>query len=303
MKMKTNLLKNSANEWLLSEKYLLKESTYHIYYKIIRNHIIPLLGNKKINQITKKDIMDFNNKLCDYGNRKNGRGLNNKTVRDINSVLHLILKYEGIELQVKLPKIIKKEIDVIPFKELSILENYCINNLNSYTLGIIIAINTGIRLGELCALKWENIDLINGIIYINSTLQRIPSFNGNKSKVIITSPKTCNSIREIPINNNLLKCLKKVKKNKDCFVLTNAIKPIEERGYYRRYKTILKHAKLKDYNFHVLRHTFATRCASVGIDAKSLSEVLGHSNVKTTLTLYVHPSLSIKRDYLNLLCK
>ena len=296
MKKKFNIL---ANEWLSYQKFLVKESTYSNYYDIVNNHVIPYLGNEYCKNIDKKKIISFNQYLLTEGNKKNNKGLSNKTVKDINIILKQILNHENISINVKIPKVIPKEIKVMSKEDYLKLQNYCLCNLNTYTLGILICMYTGLRIGEICALKWENIDLDKGIIYVRSTIQRIKDFNSGKSKILISSPKTSSSFREIPIINFLLPLLKKFKNNNDYYVITNKIKYIEPRGYYLRYQTILNKLNMNYYNFHCLRHTFATKCAELGVDAKSLSELLGHSNVKTTLTLYVHPSMDAKKTYMD----
>ena len=292
-----------ALEWLNYQKFLVKESTYSNYIEKVNNHILPYLGNKLCKDIKKETLINFNKYLLTEGNKKNNKGLSNKTVRDINTVLQQILSYNNIVVNVKIPKVKQKDIKVLSKDDFKRLQNYCLEHLTTYTLGIIICLHTGLRIGEICALKWENIDLKRNIISVKNTILRITSFEEGKSKIIISSPKTSSSIREIPINKFLRPLLSKFKNKDNIYVLTSKIKYIEPRCYYRRYQTILNKLGLSYYNFHSLRHTFATKCAELGIDAKSLSELLGHSNVKTTLTLYVHPSLEIKKIYMDKLCE
>lgn len=135
-------------------------------------------------------------------------------------------------------------------------------------------------------------------MFVNHTILRIFDSDDKNSRILITTPKTDNSIRKIPLNHFLLKCLFSVKGNDSDYILTNSKKYIEPRNYYSRYKTIMKQLNMSEYNYHTLRHTFATRCMEIGIDIKSLSELLGHANIKTTLSIYVHPNFSLKRKYL-----
>ena len=155
----------------------------------------------------------------------------------------------------------------------------------------------------MCALKWEDVDLENEVIYVRKTILRVKDIDSkNKSKVIINCPKTEAAIRVVPINKKLYKVLRKLKSKPNNFILTNSTRFIEPRNYYERYRTLLKKLNINNYNYHILRHTFATRCIEVGADSTSLSEVLGHINIKTTLSLYVHPSYESKKKFLDKIC-
>ena len=169
------------------------------------------------------------------------------------------------------------------------------------SLGILLSLNTGLRIGEICALKWENIDLKEKNIYVKKTLQRVYDTENKKTKIIIDKPKTENSIRCIPLNSKIYEELNKIKKGfseKDFFLTGADGIYIEPRVYQNYYKNMLKSSKVKEYNFHVLRHTFATNCIEVGMDIKSLSEILGHATVDITLNRYVHSSRKMKEKYL-----
>lgn len=159
------------------------------------------------------------------------------------------------------------------------------------------------RIGELCALKWENIDLINGIIKITATLQRIPDINGEsdkKTKIIITEPKTPSAKRTIPLPGFLIKRLKCIEpKTDNAFLLTGTERFTEPRAFTYVFKKNLKESGVPDINFHALRHTFTTRCIENDFEPKALSEILGHSSVNTTLGIYTHPSVEYKRESIN----
>lgn len=182
---------------------------------------------------------------------------------------------------------------------------YAINNLNNKNIGILICLFAGIRIGEVCALKWEDINLNDGLISINKTIQRIFAKNKNNSysKIIISSPKTKNTNRLIPINKNFTKILKSLKSDNENYILTGTNKYIEPRVYRNYFNNVLNTLKIKHFNFHSLRHTFATNCISLGVDYKTVSELLVHSNVNMTLDLYVHTSLSQKQKCYNKLIK
>lgn len=296
-------INNGIKIWLKYQKYLVKESTYAHYVEIIQNHILPYFENKLISNISKNDVVDFNHMLLSEGNKITKQPLSSKTVKDINTVLKQILSFFDNDIKFKNPKIIKKEINTFNKEEQNLLKEYCLAHLDSYTLGIIICLYTGLRLGEICSLKWEDIDLENRILHVNRTILRIKDAENHGSKIVINTPKTDSSIRKIPINKFLFLLLQSFQSEDENYVLTSNKKFIEPRCYYRRYKTILKRLKLKNFTFHTLRHTFATTCTEIGVDSKSLSELLGHSNIKTTLSLYVHPSLEVKKDYMDRLCQ
>lgn len=287
-----------SKEWLDYKKVSIKNSTYYNYLFIIEKYLNPEFKNKDI-----KTIQNYN-----YYVKKLQERLSSKTIRDIINVLKSILKYYETEynciLQVKkinVPKIEKRKLKILTNKEKEQLENYCFEQNTLKTLGIVLCLNTGMRLGEICALKWENIDLVNKCIYIEKTLQRVYNQQNKNSNIIIDKPKSDFSIRSIPINKKvygILKNLKKMFNDNDYFLSGKSNKIIEPRNYQYTFKLILKKCKLKSYKFHILRHTFATNCIEVGMDAKSLSEILGHSDVNITLSTYVHSSDEIKKKYL-----
>lgn len=287
-----------ANEWIEYKKISVKESTYCNYLFIIEKYLNPEFQSKNI-----EEIQNYNYYIQELLKR-----LSSKTVRDIINVLKSIIKYYEDEynciLQVKrinLPKLDKSRIKILSQKEKIKLEKYCIEENTLKALGIIVCLNTGMRVGEICSLKWKNIDLEDKKIYVDKTLQRIYNKNKGNSNIIIDQPKTDCSIRNIPINQKLydiLKPLKKKYKDEDYFLSGNDKEIVEPRNYQYTFKSILKHCKIKPYKFHILRHTFATNCIEVGMDAKSLSEILGHSDVDITLGIYVHSSDKIKKKYL-----
>lgn len=173
------------------------------------------------------------------------------------------------------------------------------NNLCNQTLGILICICTGLRIGEICALKWEDVDLKTEVINIDHTIQRIYISTAKKSKVIISSPKTESSRRKIPIASELMPLLQQFKSNSDFYVISGEKKYIEPRTYRKFFKKMLNILKISKLKFHSLRHTFATQAIENGIDYKTVSEILGHASIGITLNLYVHPDLKHKKECLN----
>lgn len=302
VKKRTITFEEASYEWLEQKKGTIKDSTYYRYLYLIKKYLNFNLKNLSLKQIEKYDF----NKLVMELNKI----LSAKTVKDILINLKSILNYieEEYDCKTKVRKIKSPQICTEPLTILSKIEkrkiiNYCMQENSLKSLGIIICLNTGLRIGEICALKWKEINLDKREICVRNTLQRIYNEPLKKTKIIIESAKTRTSIRNIPISNKLydiLYPLKKKYKDQDFFLTGSSEKYIEPRNYQSTFKIILKKCKIKKtYKFHILRHTFATQCIEVGIDPKSLSEILGHSDVSITLNRYVHSSYRLKRKYLN----
>lgn len=287
-----------TEEWLKYKKNTVKKSTYYNYSYSVEKYLYPKFADQDITQI--KDYNDFIEKLTDT--------LAPKTVRDIITKLKEIINFyeeeHNTKLNIKkmsLPKMNKKEIQILSNKEKQKLEKYCIQQNDLKSLGILICLNTGLRVGEVCALRWENVDFETRRIHVEKTIERIYSKEENKTIVIIDTPKSITSVRTIPINSKLYNILKQIrgKSKKTDFVLTGSSEHyVEPRNYQYHFKEILKRNKVKKYKFHTLRHTFATNCIEAGMDIKSLSEILGHADVSITLNIYVHSSDKAKRKYL-----
>ena len=306
--------KKLAEEWMQYQKRFIKESTYCTYAVQMKNHIIPLFGNLQCNKIT-SDLLQNNIMQWFEHNRLQGEmPLSDKTVCDIMIILKSCLNY-GVQKGYILPKSVNivlptvktknARIQIYNLKEQQVIVEAVLSNLTSRSNGILISLYTGIRIGELCALKWSDIDLTNKTIIISKTLQRLyfKDIHGkNYTKVSISSPKTVNSIREIPISTRLLQVLEKLSvDNSEAYVLTNTEKYMEPRTYRNFYKHFISNLNVHQLKFHSLRHTFATRCIEFGADYKSVSEILGHANVNITMSLYVHPSIEQKRKCVELM--
>lgn len=293
--VKNYTLSNLSSEWLTSVGKTVKKSTYQKYETIIRKHIQPhsLSGIFLIN-LTTKEIHSFSEQLCN-------NGLSAKTANDILVVVGLILKYAEDIYNIPKPKIKyikqpKKELRVLSGNEQATLEEFLYKNINSYKLGILLALYTGIRIGELCALQWE--DIYSDRIVINKTVQRLKT--GDRTVLTVTAPKTNSSIREIPIPEFLKTYLNAFRETGS--VMKNGHgKAVEPRLMQITFDKYIRECGLSKTNFHALRHTFATRCVESGFDVKSLSDILGHSDVKTTLNKYVHSTMNQKKKNMNLL--
>lgn len=307
------LYKDWIWDWLFYKKDYIKESTYANYSNIISNHIAPDLGKYYLNELDNKLIQKFLLNKYRNGRLDNLGGLSNKTIRDIMAIIKSSLKdayKEGIIRNLNLDFIYPKsnskdKIYTLSKQDQDKLTNYILLNKSVKSLGILLTLYSGIRIGELCALQWKDIDFKNNILHINKTLQRvyIKDNNVKNSKIIITNPKTHNAERDIPLNKDFAKELKNYKTNSEDYLLSCTNKWIEPRTYRRFFERTIKKANIEKINFHGLRHTFATNCIKLGVDYKTVSELLGHATVNITLNLYVHPQMSQKKKCINMICK
>ncbi len=287
-------IEDSIISWFDS-KISIKDSSYTNYYSIIYSKIIPFFKDKKLKDIRDEDILEFIKYLQD-------KGLGNKRIKDILLVFKQFLKYNGINIKYELPKVSQNKIITLTDEEIRKIEKKTKHTNNVKEFAILFTLFSGVRIGELCALKWKDIDLNNKVIHITKTLIRVRNkdiSNGQKTKLILDSPKTHNSIRDIPINDALMPYLKKFKRDDNCYFLTENESFMSTKRYYKFYLNYLKSLSIKKYKFHILRHTFATHSLLCGVDIKSLSEILGHSSVKITLDLYVHINDSEKLFQIN----
>lgn len=299
-----NTYKKHVIKWLNEKKSYVKESTYANYSYIVYNYIIPYVGNYNVKKLNKKVFQDLILNLHE-------KSLSNKTIKDIIMVIKSSLRKVFEENKIKsfsLKLVYSKEkniktMNVLSKNEQHILMEYIIKNISDKNVGILLSLLCGLRIGEVCALKWENIDLENKIIHITKTIQRIYIKENNTilSKVVITNPKTIKSNRDIPINDFMYEKLINLRKNNNVFVLSGNAQYIEPRTYRNYFTKILKSLNLRHFKYHSLRHTFASNLISLKIDYKTVSELLGHSNISLTLNLYVHPSNQDKLECIDIL--
>lgn len=305
-KIKSNRVKSEksfelyCSEWIFINNSRVKESTSARYKTDINNHIMPFFGRYAPVEITTELITEFTNLLITE------KQLSPKTVKDILVLLKSILKYTakfepapGL-VEVYIPKPAAKEIRVLTNDEQSRFVEYLLNDMDSCKFGIIFALMTGLRIGEICALRAGDISLSDKTVTVRETMQRIPNTgsSGSKTKIIFTPPKSNTSARIVPLTNTAYELSKRMTENCSprAFLLTGSeTKFIEPRVLQYRIKKYSKDCGIEDLHFHVLRHTFATRCVEVGFEIKTLSEVLGHSSPQITLERYVHSSLEFKR--------
>ena len=294
-----------ANDWLNTIKNSVKESTYANYFCKLQKHILPKFGGIKYEKLTANFLNDFvREKLAEH--------LSAKYVSDILNVIKAITKFarrtyncEDKAENIVVPKDRKvAEKVVLSGSEQKTLISYLSKNTTCSNVGIMLTLMTGLRIGELCALKWSDIDLKSGLINVTKTMQRIKNFSGkNSTKIIIGTPKSRTSVRQIPIPKPLLKVLENLKSDGEKYFLTGKNLFAEPRTMQYRFQAILKKIGLPKFNFHAPRHTFATNCAALGFDVKTLSELLGHSSVEITLNRYVHSSLDRNRACMEILSR
>lgn len=296
--VKGKTINQITEEWKEEKKKYVKKSTYAAYQLLIQNHIKPYFGD--LYEVNEEKVQQF---VFD----KLDAGLSEKTIRDIIIVLKMILKFgikngylEYVQIDAKFPsKQEKKDLDVLSKADQKKFMEHLRNNFTFKNLGIFICLSTGMRIGEICGLRWCDVDTVEGVIKVRHTLQRIYIIEGKTrhTELLLDTPKTANSVRDIPMSSELLKMLKSLNKvvNENYYVISNDIKPIEPRTYRNYYKKLCKQLDIPELKFHGLRHSFATRCIESKADYKTVSVLLGHSNISTTLNLYVHPNKEQKK--------
>ena len=287
-----------AAAWKEYKRPYVKQSTMAAYVLILENHVLPYFGDG--DSLHEQAVQAF-------VLQKLERGLSVKTIKDILIVLKMVMKF-GVknewmtyyEWDIKYPTTsTSKELEVLSVANHRKILNYIQSHFTFMGLGIYISLSTGLRIGEICALKWSDINVTDGTITVSRTIERIYIIEGEKkhTELIISTPKTKNSCREIPMSKELLAMIKPLKKvvNEDFYVLTNDERPTEPRTYRNYYSGLMVKLDIPKLKYHGLRHSFATRCIEAGCDYKTVSVLLGHSNISTTLNLYVHPNMEQKK--------
>ncbi len=280
----------------------IKPSTYENYYRCVQKYVIPFFKKAGDERITGPQVKQFVKSITDDGRFSDS--YKKKILSIFKTALRDILKGSGdyslILEEVKLPRADCTAMQVFSIKEQRLIENAAMNSDDKRALGILLCFYTGIRLGELCALKWKDIDFEAGTVSISRTVSRTRNFqqNTNQSMLLVGVPKSRKSVRKIPLPDFLLKLSSEFityARNENSYVLSGAKFPIEPRTYQKLFKRILANAGVEDRKFHAIRHTFATRALELGVDIKTISEILGHSNVSTTLNIYAHSLMEHKK--------
>lgn len=295
--------------WMENNRIRLKGGTINKYRNLIDTHIMPELGSVKLNNITSTVVNNFLTQKLQKGRIDKTGGLSASYVRSIMLIVNSAIKFAVAEqmcLPLKTPIMkpsnSKTEITVLSIDEQKRLEMHLRSDLDPTKAGIYISLHTGLRIGEICALAWDDVDFKNRIIKIRHTVARVRVSESGKetaTKLIIDAPKTPSSTRDIPISSALLPILEQIhSSSSSTYVISESSEFISPRTYEYRYHRLLDESGIASVNYHALRHTFATRCIEAGVDVKSLSEILGHSNVGITLNTYVHSSMELKRSQL-----
>lgn len=295
---------DAASMWVQNSQIKNKGGTTNKYQNLIDSHILPYWSDIKLSEINSFMINSFLKEKLENG-RLNGKGgLSPSYVRSIMIVMNSVINYaiaekmcEPLRSPILKPAIIKKEIEVLSLENQRRLEETISTPDDPTELGILISLYTGLRIGEICALAWNDIDYHKGTLKVNHTVARVKSPDCRSSSIlIIDTPKTKASIREIPIPLRLTDALKRTHEiSLSPYVVSTSESFVSPRTYDYRYHKIITSAGIPNVNYHTLRHTFATRCIEAGVDIKSLSEILGHANVAITLNTYVHSSIDTKR--------
>lgn len=292
--------------WIKSQEAYWKAGTCSAYRQILHKYIIPYMGHINIRQVTDRTMLEFVERV---NQQENSIMLSGNYMFQICAVIRRIMiymnkQYDGSIMVPDNPIAAKKSHNIILPSDasLSVLEDYLRSHCDNDTcLGILIALHTGIRIGELSALTWKDIDLDDGIVYVRKNMLRVHKNDWgqteeNATQIIEQQPKSSDSVRIIPLPPSLMPILKKYRKDASDYVICGARSPwAEPRTIQYRFESILKNCQIEYFNFHMLRHVFATRCVAIGLDVKSLSEILGHSNIQMTLNLYVHSTIQQKR--------
>ena len=310
----TLTVKNLFDEWLEHIAITAKRSTVNTYRIIAENHILPLMSDMPLYKVSSSFLSDIVKNKLNNGRLDGKGGLSAKTVQNIVCVLKAVFSFaEKVHNMrspadvVPFPKCERKDIEVLTDEEVSTIREYCESKEDYFSVMYELCLATGIRIGELCALQVSDIDFENSILTVQKTVQRVKnndiSVSGN-TKVIVTSPKTKSSIRKIPLPTKLLESIKAYisahnKADGDFIFSAADNKPLDVRTVQKKFTVILKRCGVRKVKFHILRHTFATKWANANFDVKSLSEILGHSSINTTLSLYVHPSVESKRKFID----
>ena len=285
-----------AAMWLADKQQYVKMSTYCAYSLLLSNHLKPVFAKEQ--DVTEELVQTFV-----LG--KLQQGLSRNSVKDMLMVLKMVLKYAAKhgympwrQIDINFPTERRQnEVKTLSRADQRRLMDHIQANFSFMNLGIYICLSAGLRIGELCALTWDDLDTDAGVVRISKTLQRIYMKDKGCTEVIIGTQKSKNSVREIPLAKELQRFIKPLKKvvNGSFYVLTNSSSPTEPRSYRNHYRRLMQQLDLPLLKFHGLRHSFATRCIESKCDYKTVSVLLGHSSISTTLNLYVHPNLDQKK--------
>lgn len=293
--------KTVSNLWIKDKKPYVRQSTSAVYAFVLNRHLLPDFKDRV--SLTEEDVQQF--VLNAFEN-----GLSRNYVKGIINVLRMVLRYGkkvGFDADPQMEIHLQKEVRnpramAFSAKDQNVLIKYLRENFVRKNIGVYMSLAFGLRIGEVCALKWQDLDFETGLIHIRSTVQRITldENDGRRSRLVVGPPKSLSSAREIPMTREFIRLLGPLpdKNEPGCYVLSGTASPIEPRLYRNHYKALLRTLGLPDVRFHGLRHSFATRCIDSRCDYKTVSSILGHTSINTTLNMYVHPNVDQKRECL-----
>lgn len=303
--------KNWLEEWLNNFiKISNKQRTFERYKNIISLHILPHLGDYNIEDLSPIILQKFISNLSQNGNKRTNKGLSSNYINGIVSIIQSSLKKAHIlglvtdynADKIKRPKLVEKQIVCFTTCEQKKIEKHIADSNRQKLKGVILCLYTGLRIGELLALTWNDIDFAKSTLSVTKSCH--DGYINSKHCVIIDTPKTQNSTRQIPLSKPLINLLKQLRKNTQSkYIISHNNKPILVRSYQRTFELLLKKLNIQHKGFHALRHTFATRALECGMDVKSLSEILGHKNTTITLNRYAHSLWEHKANMMDKLGK
>ena len=288
--------------WLSLRAADVKDSSYQRYKMLIDKHILPLIGGIRLNALTVSILSGFVSTLLKSGRTDGRGGLSAKTVGSILCIVRSALRLAGKNyavnvnlFDVRTPTPQARPVETFSEAECSILTKRVLDAPDLSGAAYLLSLNCGLRIGEICGLKWEDIDFGKRELVVKRTVLRIKT--GSRTTVVVQTPKTESSARVIPLTAEMLLLLSRLKNTRSngAFILSCCARPLEPRTLQYRFRIFLKRIGLKYRNYHTLRHTFATRSIGKGFDVKTLSELLGHKDVRTTMQLYMHPTMVDKR--------
>ena len=297
-------LSGLCDEWLQLCRIRVKESTFAKYSGFLERYIKPRLGSYPVSEISSVMIEQFSHQLL------NQDRLSPKTTRDILTVLHAALEYAAQQLPdvpaIKLvyPQNPRKEMRVLSREEQQKFVSYLLQSNDLSTFGILLTLMTGMRIGEICALRWKDVSIEDRTIRIRATMQRIKDLDPKstkKTKIVVTPPKSNCGFRIVPLTEQAASLCERFHcSDPEAFVLTGSRDfYLEPRTLQYRFDKCVSACGLDGVHFHTLRHTFATRCVEVDFEIKTLSEIMGHASPRITLERYVHTSMQLKRENMN----
>ncbi len=302
------LFQDMAENWLKMKKASVKESTYACYFTMLHLYILPALGACFLCDIDSEKIEEFLLNLKERGRLRDGGPLSDKTVRDCKTLLRQILHRAKAQHLIRevpdcpLVPVRQPAVTVFTKSEQTKIEQTLLREDTPFALGVFLSLYGGLRIGEVCGIMWDDFDWINQAVRVRRAVSRIAQTDPTKpgrTRIILSTPKTACSVRMVPLPSPVFLYFARRRGPDGTFLTTGTEKFMEPRVARQRFRRLLGRAGVPPRSFHSLRHTYATRCVEQGVDIKSLSENLGHSNVQITLQRYVHPSFDIRKEEIN----